>query len=126
MPVLLEPIMNVEVIAPEENMGDIMGDLSSRRGRPQGSESMGEMDVIRAQVPSGRDAELCASTPVDDGGPRFVHPGVRPLRRSARLIWPTRSWLKRRRVRRRSHWTMAAWYVDLETRGGPSDGRGTA
>ena len=51
MPVLLEPVMNVEVTAPEENMGDIMGDLSSRRGRPQGSESMGEMHVIRAQVP---------------------------------------------------------------------------
>jgi len=51
MPVLLEPVMNVEVMAPEENMGDIMGDLSSRRGRPQGSESMGEMHVIRAQVP---------------------------------------------------------------------------
>ncbi len=51
MPVLLEPVMNVEVIAPEENMGDIMGDLSSRRGRPQGSESMGEMHAIRAQVP---------------------------------------------------------------------------
>ena len=50
-PVLLEPVMNVEVIAPEENMGDIMGDLSSRRGRPQGSETMGEMHVIRAQVP---------------------------------------------------------------------------
>jgi elongation factor G len=43
--------MNVEVTAPEENMGDIMGDLSSRRGRPQGSEGMGEMHVIRAQVP---------------------------------------------------------------------------
>jgi elongation factor G len=51
MPVLLEPVMNVEVTAPEENMGDIMGDLSSRRGKPQGSESMGEMDVIKAQVP---------------------------------------------------------------------------
>jgi elongation factor G len=51
IPVLLEPVMNVEVIAPEENMGDIMGDLSSRRGRPQGSESMGEMHVIKAQVP---------------------------------------------------------------------------
>lgn len=50
-PVLLEPIMNVEVTSPEENMGDIMGDLSGRRGRPQGSESMGEMQVIRAQVP---------------------------------------------------------------------------
>ncbi len=51
MPVLLEPVMNVEVTAPEENMGDIMGDLSSRRGRPQGSETVGEMHVIRAQVP---------------------------------------------------------------------------
>ncbi len=51
MPVLLEPVMNVEVTAPEENMGDIMGDLSSRRGRPQGSEIMGEMHVIKAQVP---------------------------------------------------------------------------
>jgi elongation factor G len=50
-PVLLEPVMNVEVIAPEQNMGDIMGDLSGRRGRPQGSESLGEMHVIRAQVP---------------------------------------------------------------------------
>jgi elongation factor G len=39
------------VIAPEASMGDIMGDLSSRRGRPQGSESMGEMHIIRAQVP---------------------------------------------------------------------------
>lgn len=51
VPVLLEPVMNVEVTAPEENMGDIMGDLSGRRGRPQGSEAMGEMHVIRAQVP---------------------------------------------------------------------------
>lgn len=50
-PVLLEPVMNVEVVAPEANMGDIMGDLSSRRGHPQGSESMGEMHAIRAQVP---------------------------------------------------------------------------
>ncbi len=50
-PIVLEPVVNVEVIAPEENMGDIMGDLSSRRGRPQGSESMGEMHIIRAQVP---------------------------------------------------------------------------
>jgi elongation factor G len=51
MPVLLEPVVNVEVVAPEENMGDIMGDLSSRRGRPQGSETVGEMHAIRAQVP---------------------------------------------------------------------------
>lgn len=50
-PVLLEPIMNVEVIAPQECSGDIMGDLNSRRGRIQGMDSKGSNQVIRAQVP---------------------------------------------------------------------------
>ena len=50
-PVILEPVMSIEVVAPEENMGDVMGDLSGRRGRPQGSETMGEMQIIRAEVP---------------------------------------------------------------------------
>ncbi|MFZ0429559.1 MAG: elongation factor G [Acidobacteriota bacterium] len=50
-PVILEPIMNVEVYAPEENAGDIMGDLNSRRGRIQGMDVKGHTQVIRAQVP---------------------------------------------------------------------------
>ncbi len=50
-PVFLEPIMNVEVIVPEEFMGDVMGDLSSRRGRIQGMDSRGSLQVVRAQVP---------------------------------------------------------------------------
>ncbi|MGB4565000.1 MAG: elongation factor G, partial [Dethiobacteria bacterium] len=50
-PVLLEPIMNVEVTVPEAYMGDIMGDLNSRRGRIQGMEPTGELQLIRAQVP---------------------------------------------------------------------------
>jgi elongation factor G len=50
-PVLLEPIMNVEVLAPPEASGDIMGDLNSRRGRVQGMETRGKMQVIKAQVP---------------------------------------------------------------------------
>jgi elongation factor G len=50
-PTLMEPIMSVEVVAPEEYMGDIMGDLSSRRGKPQGMESQGGNQVIKAQVP---------------------------------------------------------------------------
>jgi len=49
--VLLEPVMNVEVYAPEENAGDIMGDLNSRRGRIQGMDIKGSTQVIRAQVP---------------------------------------------------------------------------
>ncbi len=50
-PTILEPIMQVEITAPEENMGDIMGDLSSRRGKPQGMEAVGGDQVIKAQVP---------------------------------------------------------------------------
>ncbi|NLY38661.1 MAG: elongation factor G [Firmicutes bacterium] len=50
-PVLLEPIMNVEVTVPEAFMGDIMGDLNSRRGRIQGMEPTNGLQKIRAQVP---------------------------------------------------------------------------
>ena len=50
-PVLLEPIMDVEVVVPEEFMGDVMGDLSSRRGQIQGMDSRGGGQVIRAMVP---------------------------------------------------------------------------
>jgi elongation factor G len=50
-PVLLEPIMAVEVVTPEDYMGDVIGDLSSRRGRIEGMEQRGSSQVIRAQVP---------------------------------------------------------------------------
>jgi len=50
-PVILEPIMSVSVITPDEYMGDIMGDLNSRRGRVLGMDSKGKNQVINAQVP---------------------------------------------------------------------------
>jgi elongation factor G len=50
-PVLLEPIMEVEVVTPEDNLGDVIGDLSSRRGRIEGMEQRGASHVVRAQVP---------------------------------------------------------------------------
>ncbi len=50
-PVLLEPIMAVEVVTPEDYMGDVIGDLSSRRGRVEGMEQKGNSQAIRAQVP---------------------------------------------------------------------------
>ena len=50
-PTILEPVMDVEVVTPEEFMGDINGNLSGRRGRIQGMESKGKNHVIKAQVP---------------------------------------------------------------------------
>ena len=50
-PVLLEPVMAVEVVTPEDYMGDVIGDLSSRRGRVEGMEQKGNSQAIRALVP---------------------------------------------------------------------------
>src|SRR3989440_5625346 len=50
-PTLLEPIMDVEITAPQECSGDIMGDLNSRRGRVQGMDTWGKNQLIKAQVP---------------------------------------------------------------------------
>ncbi len=50
-PCLLEPIMSVEIKVPEDFMGDVMGDISSRRGRIQGMDAEGKFQIIKAQVP---------------------------------------------------------------------------
>ncbi|HJW74235.1 MAG TPA: elongation factor G, partial [Thermoleophilia bacterium] len=50
-PVLLEPMMKVEVVTPQEFMGDVMGDLSSRRGHIAGMEPRGNARVVAATVP---------------------------------------------------------------------------
>jgi elongation factor G len=50
-PVLLEPIMNVVVTVPEDHLGDVMGDLSGKRGKIQGIDAKGHLQVVRAQVP---------------------------------------------------------------------------
>ena len=51
-PVLLEPIYNIEVKVPEDAMGGVMGDISSRRGKISGMEGAGHYQLIRAQVPA--------------------------------------------------------------------------
>jgi len=60
-PVLLEPIMNVEIYAPQEYAGALTGDLSSRRGRLQGMDMKREIQIIKAQVPL---AEMVSYSPV--------------------------------------------------------------
>jgi elongation factor G len=59
-PVLLEPIMTVTVSVPEDAVGDVIGDLNSRRGRPLGMEPVGSMTEVRAEVPM---AELLSYAP---------------------------------------------------------------
>jgi elongation factor G len=65
-PTLLEPIMKVEIAVPDDYAGAVMGDLSSRRGRPQGMEPKGTLQVIKAEVPLAEmlsyDAELTSMT----------------------------------------------------------------
>ncbi len=65
-PTLLEPIMRVEIAVPDDYAGAVMGDLSSRRGRPQGMEPKGSLQVIKAEVPFSEmlsyDAELTSMT----------------------------------------------------------------
>ena len=51
MPVLMEPVMNVEVKVPEECLGDVMGDFNSRRGRIMGIDSEGKLQIVKAQCP---------------------------------------------------------------------------
>ncbi|MFA9556471.1 elongation factor G [Evansella sp. AB-rgal1] len=50
-PVILEPLMRVEVVIPEEYMGDIMGDITSRRGRVEGMDARGNAQIVKAMVP---------------------------------------------------------------------------
>jgi elongation factor G len=59
-PTLMEPIMNVVVTVPEDNVGDVIGDLNSRRGRPLGMEPKGTVTEVRAEVPM---AELLEYAP---------------------------------------------------------------
>ncbi|HKY33247.1 MAG TPA: elongation factor G [Candidatus Polarisedimenticolia bacterium] len=72
-PTLLEPIMNVEVVVPEECYGDILGDLNSRRGRVQGMDSSGGNSTIKAQVPMAEMLSYSATLNSITGGRGEYH-----------------------------------------------------
>jgi elongation factor G len=67
-PTLLEPVMNLEVVVPDESVGDVMGDLSSRRGRVQSSEARGNATVIQATVPMAEILEYQSALTSITGG----------------------------------------------------------
>ena len=78
-PQLLEPVASVEVVTAEEYMGDVIGDLSSRRGKIGGMEQRGNSQVINAHSADRRDVWLCYR-------PSFAHPGARDLHDAVRLL----------------------------------------
>ena len=67
-PTLLEPIMNAEIVVPDEYVGDIMGDVSGRRGRVQSSEARGSRQVVKAEVPMAEMLEYASSLTSLTGG----------------------------------------------------------
>ena len=82
-PTILEPIMNVEVYAPIDFAGDLMGDLNGRRGRIAGMDTARRHDGHQGAGADVRDAHLRAAPHVDDRRPRHLSHGVLALRRGA-------------------------------------------
>ena len=78
--VLLEPIMKIEVVVPEQYMGDVIGDLNSRRGRILGMTQRGNAQVIDAEVPLATMFGYVTDLRIDDPGPRDVVDAVLALR----------------------------------------------
>jgi elongation factor G len=72
-PTLLEPIMDVDISAPTDFVGDVMGDISSRRGRVQSSEARGSTQVIQAQVPMAEMLEYASTLTSMTGGQGEFH-----------------------------------------------------
>jgi elongation factor G len=72
-PTLLEPVMDVEVSIPDQFVGDVMGDLSSRRGRVQASEAKGNTTSIQAQVPMSEMLEYASTLTSITGGQGEFH-----------------------------------------------------
>ena len=81
-PVLLEPVMAVEVTVPQEFVGDVIGDMSRRRGRVEGQEPRRQRDRGDRQRPPVRDVRLLERSAVEHAGSRQLQHAVRPLRGS--------------------------------------------
>ncbi|MGH2771447.1 MAG: elongation factor G [Actinomycetota bacterium] len=88
---LLEPIMDLEIIVPDAHLGDIMGDLNSKRGRIQGTESLGGHQLVRAKAPMGEVARYAIDLRSMTGGQgtfriSFSHYEEVPSHQAERII----------------------------------------
>ena len=90
-PVLLEPLMAVEVRTPEEYMGDVIGDLNSRRGQIQSMEDATGVKVVARQGPAVGDVRVRRRPALEDLGPRRLLDDVRQLRGGSPRQSPRRS-----------------------------------
>ena len=79
-PQLLEPVMEVEVVTPQEFMGDVIGDLNSRRGKIQNMEGRGGAQVIEARVPLAHDVRVRDQAALGQPRAGDLHHAVRGLR----------------------------------------------
>ena len=89
-PYLLEPIVQMTIAVPEDAVGDVVGDLNSRRGRPLGMEPKGVGDRDQGRGADGRGARLRARPARDHRRSRRLHDGVRALRGGPRRTSPRR------------------------------------
>ncbi len=81
-PVILEPIMKVEVVTPEDYMGDVIGDLNRRRGQIQGMEDTPAGKTVIGRSAAGGDVRLRDHGALDEPGSRDVHDGIFEVRGS--------------------------------------------
>ena len=88
---LLEPIMKVEVVTPEDYTGSVIGDLNSRRGQIQGQDMRGNANVVNAMVPLANMFGYVNNLRSMSPGPRHLHDAVRPLRAGAAQRSPRKS-----------------------------------
>jgi elongation factor G len=90
-PVLLEPIVNLEITVPSQYMGDITGDLNSRRGRIVGMDSEGDLQIVRASAPMSEVMNYATELRSMTGGTgsfamEFSHYDVVPARAAEQVI----------------------------------------
>jgi len=84
-PVLLEPIMDVEVVTPSDYMGEVIGDLSARRGKIGGMTQAGRRACRGRERSPVRDVRLLDHAPLDEPGTRDLQHAVQPLPGSAEI-----------------------------------------